>query len=594
MVDRSAYHVSLTVILLLLSITLTVFLHPRTVDAQTPEELASTYAPVLHFTGGEKFYPTSVDYIIGSSTLKQRNSDGSSTLVDSSPTKFNLGSYGGTDLFLNNYLATFEAIAADYAQHASSAGYFAYVHVTSSGGGQVIQYWLFYAFNNGPLNDHQGDIEVIEVFLDGSGNPSKALYSQHGAGENARWGDVEKVDTHPVVYVAQGSHANYFRSYQGRIGIENDVVGSDGLTIMPSNLNLVMLGEAGSHPADQGWLDFAGRWGFWGTDEDAALGKAGPLGPAFNQNGVRWSDAEAYLSQTLGVDGTYFLLAWFLANILLLFLIYFAVRAGWKIWGITKLHRKGGGLRVKRFLKERRGMIGLILVFVSIAITIVALFLPWFVISASSESGPLAGAGGVNLLSIDGVNGMRVNMFLGSDGDSTSGFRSLFSFGFPFMLFILVGVVLLVLDVIGVKSGKSLGLKLLLGTVVLFLPLILIIVFMAELPSFLPWASGLVPSGTVPSQVETVARSIASSPIYGSSTQTFPVVGSTTVTWGIAIGIYLFIVAAAVRIAGGIIMLKAPELQQKPSSPPPSAARSTERMPSPPTQEPSVGPQSKT
>ena len=230
------------------------------VRAETPQELASTYAPVLHFTAGEKFYPCPVDYLINSSVLMHRNSDGTATLVDSNPTVYDLGSYTGTDLFLNNKLGNEDAIAADYDSKASSLGYYSYVNIVNTTSGVVIQYWLFYAYNNGPLNDHQGDLEVIEIFLTASGSPQRALYSQHGAGENAAWGDVEKVGTHPVVYVGQGSHANYFRSYQGKIGIENDIVGSDGKTIMPTDLTLVLLGQPSNHPPDQSWLDFAGRW----------------------------------------------------------------------------------------------------------------------------------------------------------------------------------------------------------------------------------------------------------------------------------------------------------------------------------------------
>jgi hypothetical protein len=142
---------------------------------------------------------------------------------------------------------------------------------------KVIQYWFLYAYNNGPLNNHQGDWEVIQIFLDSSGNPEKALYSQHGSGENAPWADVEKQGNHPIVYVAQGSHANYFRSYQGKIGIENDIVASDGKTIQPEDLNLVLLGERGNFPADQSWLNFEGRWGYWGMNKRLRW-IAGPLG----------------------------------------------------------------------------------------------------------------------------------------------------------------------------------------------------------------------------------------------------------------------------------------------------------------------------
>src|SRR2546427_13262165 len=88
--------------------------------AQTAGGLASRYAPVLHFANGEKFFPTSVDYIISSSSLMQRNSNGAFSLVTSSPTPSTLGSYTSADDFLDNKLGTFSAIASDYASKGPS------------------------------------------------------------------------------------------------------------------------------------------------------------------------------------------------------------------------------------------------------------------------------------------------------------------------------------------------------------------------------------------------------------------------------------------------------------------------------------------
>lgn len=565
---------------LLLSSLLMICLSPRPfVNAQTPEEEASTFAPVLHFTQGEKFYPTSVDYIVNSSTLVFRNAaDGSFTLVDPKPTTAYLGwahpPYSSTeDMFLNNTFGTENAIATDYASKASSIGYYAYVHIINKTSSTVIQYWLFYAFNDGPLNDHEGDVEVVEIFLNGSGTPVKAVYSQHGAGENAVWGDVEKVDNHPVVYVAQGSHANYFRSYQGKIGTENDIVGSDGLTIMPSDFQLVVVN--GDHPS---WLDFNGRWGYWGTDEEVALGRAGPLGPLQNQNGIRWGQPEVYADYTFSVSGTYFILAWLVANFLLLFVIYVAVRAAWKIVGIVRLRRKSG-LRVKRFLRGRGG-VGLAIGIVAILIVVVALFLPWYTITASSDTGPLAKQGGVTLMNVDGINGMQVNLFMGSGGDSTSGYSSLFFMQIPFAILIAVGVVLLALDIIGVKNGKNLGRKFMFGAITSLLPFILILIFMTQLPSFLPYASSLVPGQSMPPQLGTMVNAIAANPVYGTTSQQFDVIGTTTVNWGFGIGVYLFLVATALRIASGFIMRSAPELQQEPTPSPPETKPTS--PPSPP------------
>ncbi len=566
-------------LLIILSLTLPslayLALGPPIARAQKPTVLASMFAPVLHFTSAEKFYPTSVDYLIQSSALKERLANGSSVVITPSPSNSTLGSYNSTT-YLENKLGTLDAIAADYSSKASSIGYFAYVHVVNGTSSTVIQYWLFYAYNNGPLNDHQGDLEVVQVFLDSSGNPQRAVYSQHGAGENAAWSDVEKVGTHPVVYVAQGSHANYFRPYQGKIGIENDVVGSNGrtlptdLTTVPTDLTLVALGEQGNHSLDQSWLDYPGRWGYVGTPEQVSLGEAGPPGPVFNQNGVRWSQPQSYLNSTLGVNGNYFILAFLAAYFLIIFATYFAIRGAWKIVAILRLHRKEG-LRVKNFLKSR-GLLGLIIGTGAILITVAALFLPWYSISASSQAGPLAGQGDVTLLNIDGIHGMQVNLFLGTGSDSTSGFTSLFFLQIPFGILIAVGAVLLALDVIGVKSGKSLGRKFMLGAISSLTPFILILVFIIELPTFIPFASSLTPGQALPSQFTSMLNSMASSPVSGTSTQQFPVVGSTTVNWGFGLGAYLFLVAATVRIVGGFIIRTTPELGKTPGPAGPAVA----------------------
>ncbi len=562
------------------TVLLAVLVFQLPVQAQTDQDLAWLYAPVLHFTQAEKFYPTSVDYIIGSSSLKQRTSTGASLVIDSAPTPENLGSHTESDLFLDNNDGTFENIASDYGFRETSLGYTAYVHFVRNGASTVIQYWLFYAFNNGPLNEHQGDIEVIEVFLDAGGDPETMLCSQHGAGESAEWGDVEKSNGHPVVYVAQGSHANYFRSYQGKIGVENDIVGSDGKTIAPNDLNLVVLGEPGNHPVEQGWLDFSGRWGYWGTDEEAALGMAGPYGPVFNQNGIRWEAPQAYLAATLPVNGTYFILAWLLANFLLFFLIYTLARGAWKGWCIYRL-RRSGGLMVRRFLRGRSA-VGFGLTVAAIVITLVALFLPWYAVTASSQTGPLAQERGVELMTMDGVNGLKVNMFLSpATPDSSSGYVSLFSAQMPFALIFAAGIVLIALDIIGLKNGKSFAKKLWIGIITVLMPIILILIFVSILPAFLPLAGGLVPGQGIPQAAVDMVHAIAGSPIAGTTSAWFETVGFTTVSWGLGIGAYLFIVAAILRLVAGLMFYLAREPRQltqepvyvaaPPPPPPPSA-----------------------
>ncbi len=86
----------------------------------------------------------------------------------------------------------------------------------------ILQYHFFYAFNDWRLaangmNHHEGDWEMVAVYLKDDA-PYAVLFSQHGAGNIATWKNVRKAfdadgneTTHPVVYVALGSHANYAR-----------------------------------------------------------------------------------------------------------------------------------------------------------------------------------------------------------------------------------------------------------------------------------------------------------------------------------------------------------------------------------------------
>jgi hypothetical protein len=86
----------------------------------------------------------------------------------------------------------------------------------------ILQYHFFYAFNDWRLaangmNHHEGDWEMVAVYLKND-KPYAVLFSQHGAGNIEKWDTtIKAIDkhghetTHPVVYVALGSHANYSR-----------------------------------------------------------------------------------------------------------------------------------------------------------------------------------------------------------------------------------------------------------------------------------------------------------------------------------------------------------------------------------------------
>jgi hypothetical protein len=83
-----------------------------------------------------------------------------------------------------------------------------------------LQYHFFYAFNDWRLaahgvNHHEGDWEMVAVYLKND-EPYAVLFSQHNSGALELWEKVyrekdqnENDATHPIIYVALGSHANY-------------------------------------------------------------------------------------------------------------------------------------------------------------------------------------------------------------------------------------------------------------------------------------------------------------------------------------------------------------------------------------------------
>jgi hypothetical protein len=97
-----------------------------------------------------------------------------------------------------------------------------YYRTVQQAGYLNLQYWFFYAYNDWAsgydgFNDHEGDWEGFHIFfkLD-AGNrpiepPAYVCYLGHHSRITKPWThpDVKRVGTHPVIYVAAGSHASY-------------------------------------------------------------------------------------------------------------------------------------------------------------------------------------------------------------------------------------------------------------------------------------------------------------------------------------------------------------------------------------------------
>ena len=162
--------------------------------------------------------------------------------------------------------------------------------VPAPGGRRFIQYWLFSPDNpqdRGILRTgrHAGDWELVQVGLDRRGRPLEVVASQHSGAERCGWSDVRRDGTHPHVFVANGSHAGYFRpGVRDRMWPDpNDEARGDGLVVRPRVVPVTARSPR--------WMRWPGRWG--ASRAGAVPGEQdSPRGPAFQ--GVRWSDPAAF------------------------------------------------------------------------------------------------------------------------------------------------------------------------------------------------------------------------------------------------------------------------------------------------------------
>ncbi len=273
-------------------------------------QLLHAYQPVLVFHPEEKFRPTKIQSFVRDSELEkftgsspqQLPLDAFWTVVDPDPDSDELpapapGAFYRLDQAAceaDGALAGRDCYAASERNRRASE---IYGRAVRTGTRIVLQYWLFYYDN--PLilpttpvgtfwQSHEGDWELVNVILDNDETPLEAAYSQHCSGQRKAWDAVAKSrprSTHPIAYVALGSHANYFAPGAGSLGsipinpacipaavapilptlpflqvVDQVLDGSDGSAVVgppgsgfpPASINRIE-GKA--------WSTFGGRWG---------------------------------------------------------------------------------------------------------------------------------------------------------------------------------------------------------------------------------------------------------------------------------------------------------------------------------------------
>ena len=232
----------------------------------TALSLARLYAPIVRLSSGESYRPLRVEEYLGASVVRSGKPP-NGALRDEHPTAFTVP-LDPSASYLDVRGAEPNRGASAYPQierrlETTSPRPLLYWHLVRDAKADrvAIEYWLLYLYN-AFYDRHEADWEGVTVFLAG-GAPAGLSYSQHQARRWVPWAAQTKVATHPVVYVARGSHANYPRT--GRFGVrvcwtlrirrctpttKRDIVDGAGAKLDPQVYDLH---ELGGVPYRGGW-----------------------------------------------------------------------------------------------------------------------------------------------------------------------------------------------------------------------------------------------------------------------------------------------------------------------------------------------------
>ena len=235
------------------------------------ESLLYTYAPILKFNQGERYFPTYIEDMTNNSDIWEYRPFWPDTNLTEEK---EIDTPGELKEYLKDHpkSTVYFDLDDDYWKHWIPTEYVVYgreYHPTDPPYNDRIylQYWFFYVYNPW-MTEHEGDWEMITVELDKDGNPLRVGYSQHRRGVVdpvgivKTWNELMKTGAiegdHPIVYVAEGSHASY--PYPGKtfqkIGWDEHY--GNGEELRPSDYQLSNI-EEGNHWE---WINIEQlRWG---------------------------------------------------------------------------------------------------------------------------------------------------------------------------------------------------------------------------------------------------------------------------------------------------------------------------------------------
>jgi len=293
------------------------------VNSEYAEQLAKQFCPIIYLKGEgeaiENFEPEQIEIMVDEAFLRDTEDPSFfekatlSSLLQWSESIYylDLEGLGPSTHSPTEYQLNYDAVKSQYQPTL-------YARVKEGGDEDytIVQYWIFYYFNDW-RNLHEGDWELVQLcfpshtvkeLLEKGEQPVFAAYSQHQAGQRMSWSDM--VDgslvegTHPIVYVAQGSHANYFVPGNFWSGLDFDDTGlSSWQVITPEQLDIVLLPETEAEEEGLEWLRFRGRWGEYLGFSISVLNlrfwQRGPFGPPWSEGGQKstnWEQPEEWAS----------------------------------------------------------------------------------------------------------------------------------------------------------------------------------------------------------------------------------------------------------------------------------------------------------
>jgi hypothetical protein len=225
-------------------------------------------APIFLFDSREIFHPIAVESVpaVPAKLVKVDRSDGGVVNLDALPAD------GGWMDFPPHPDQQEERLRGQF-------GNVGYHRVKGGGGLQWHQYWLWYLYNPKKYfvtGEHEGDWEFVQIGYAGK-TPICMTCSQHHSGGARMWWDVDKEGGRARVYVALGSHANYFQPVNQipEIGDDGDGGGA--------RLDAIEWRDFGT------WSTWPGRWGH-STGEGQS-----PESPGCQ--GDRWNAPQKYHSR---------------------------------------------------------------------------------------------------------------------------------------------------------------------------------------------------------------------------------------------------------------------------------------------------------